>query len=230
VSRKAMNIGLASATIEQLYNAQLISTSADLYSLQYNDLIKLERFAEKSVLNLLQSIEESKNTPFHRVLYAIGIRYVGETVAKTLAKAFGSIDKIQEASLLQLESVDEIGTKIAESIKQYFKNTENIEFIEKLKQNELQFSRQMEQNISDVELPLQNMSIIISGVFAKHSRDEMKDLIEKYGGKNVSSISKNTSFMLAGEGVGPSKLEKAEKNNVKIINEDEFYTMIGLNV
>ena len=227
VARKAMDIGLAEATIDQLFTAGLIKNAADLYTLTYEDLISLDRFAEKSVQNLLQSIEESKKIPFHRVLFALGIRYVGETVAKTLAQSIKSIDNLQAASIMQLENVPEIGTKIAESIKLHFKVPQHLEIIEKLRQNGVQLAIQ-EKAASTLPQVLEGQTIIISGVFQKYSRDEMKELIEQYGGKNVTSISKNTSFMLAGEGVGPSKLEKAQTIGVRIVGEDEFLGMIKI--
>lgn len=227
VSRKAMNIGLAEATIDQLFKEGLIRNIADLYTLQYDDVIKLERFAEKSVTNLLQSIEDSKQVPFHRVLYALGIRFVGETVAKTLALHMQSIDNIKNASILQLENIPEIGTKIAESLKLHFRDLQNIEIVENLRACGVQMQVQ-EKEVKEVFDILKGATIIISGVFQSFSRDEMKELIEQYGGKNVTSISKNTSYMLAGEGVGPSKLEKAQQLQIPIISEQEFLSMIGL--
>ncbi|MDA3882211.1 MAG: NAD-dependent DNA ligase LigA, partial [Bacteroidales bacterium] len=219
VSRKAMNIGLAEATISQLYSVGLIENPADLFSLTYEQLIQLERFGEKSVQNLLQSIEDSKHIPFARVLYALGIRYVGETGAKKLAQACRSISVLQQASLQQLEAVDEIGEKIAASIKMYFRNEQNCMLVDRLRKAGVQME------VADDEVALQSNTlddkkIIISGTFEQHSRDEIKELIEKHGGKNVSSISKNTDFLLAGEGIGPSKLAKAEKLSVPIISEE----------
>lgn len=227
VSRKAMDIGIAEATIEQLYSHGLLRDVGDLYTLQYEQLIQLERFAEKSVQNLLQSIEQSKQVPYHRVLYALGIRYVGETVAKTLAKAIPSIEALEAASIMQLEQINEIGTKIAESIKQHFKEPYHKNIIQKLSQAGVQLQSQATstQTLNNV---LQGATVIISGVFQKHSREQIKELIEQYGGKNVSSISKQTSFMLAGEGVGPAKLEKAQQLHIPILTEDEFYVKIGL--
>lgn len=227
VSRKAMDIGIAEATILQLFSQGLIRDVGDLYALRYEQLIQLERFAEKSVQNLLRSIEQSKQVPYHRVLYALGIRYVGETVAKTLAKAIPSIDDLETISILQLEQIPEIGIKIAESIKQYIKEPYNKAIIEKLKQAGVCL-KATDTVAAPVQNILQGASIIISGVFQKHSRDEMKELIEQYGGKNVSAISKQTSFMLAGEGVGPAKLEKAQQLNIPILSEEEFYARIGL--
>lgn len=225
VSRKAMNIGIAEATIDQLFAAGLIANVADLYVLTYDDLIVLERFAEKSVRNLLESIEQSKQVPFSRVLFALGIRYVGETVAKKLAQACKTIDVIQQSSIQRLESIDEIGTKIAESIKLYFRNPAHQELVNRLQTYGLQFTvQEMEQ--ASVPQVLQGKNIIISGTFQRKSRDEFKTLIEQYGGKNVSSISSKTDFLLAGEHIGPAKLEKAQKLAIRIIDEDEFFKML----
>lgn len=229
VSRKAMDIGIAEATIFQLYTEGLIRDVGDLYSLQYQQLISLDRFAEKSVQNLLQSLEKSKHIPYHRVLYALGIRYVGETVAKTLAKAIPSIDALKTASILQLEQIPEIGTKIAESIKQHFKEPYNNIIIEKLRNAGvcLQAQEQTETIKQDI---LKGASIIISGVFKSYSREHMKELIEQFGGKNVSSISKQTTYMLAGEGIGPAKLEKAMELNIPILTEEDFLNKLGISI
>jgi len=227
VSRKAMDIGLAEATIEQLFTQGLIHDAGDLYSLTYEQLIQLDRFAEKSVRNLLQSIEQSKQVPYYRVLYALGIRYVGETVAKTLAKAIPSIEMLQAASIMQLEQIPEIGTKIAESIKQHFREPYCLNIIEKLKQAGVQLST-IEKEYKQVNNVLQGASVIVSGVFQSYSRDEIKEIIEQYGGRNVTSISKQTSCMIAGDGVGPSKLQKAQELGIPILTEDEFLIKIGL--
>ena len=228
ISRKAMNIdGLGEETVELLYDSNLIKDVADLYELKYDDLISLERMADKSVKNILQGIEDSKNVPFHKVLFAIGIRYVGETVAKKLSKSLKSIDNIANASFEKLVAIDEIGEKIAGSIKEYFSNPLNRQLIERLKNHGLQFEIS-EDDIKQDEL-LSGLSIIISGTFEKHSREELKELIEKFGGKNVSSISKKTNYLLAGKNIGPSKLSKAEKLNIPIISEDEFIAMIKSN-
>lgn len=228
VSREAMDIALASATIEQLYNTGLLKNSADFYSLTYNDLIHLERFAEKSAQNLIDSIQSSKQVPFARVLYAIGIRHIGKTSAKTLAKKFGSLDAIQHATLEELRETEDIGEIIAESIVQYFQDEDNLAFISKLREAGVQFETNETQNVTHSSA-LEGKTIVISGVFQKHSREEMKDLIEQNGGKNVSGVSKSTSYLLAGEGIGPSKLEKAQTFGVQIISEDEFYAMIQTN-
>ncbi|MBN2682220.1 MAG: NAD-dependent DNA ligase LigA [Bacteroidales bacterium] len=226
VSRKAMNIATAEATIDLLFANNLIKTAADLYSLNKEDVINLERFAEKSAENLIQSIEDSKNTEFEKVLYAIGIRFVGETVAKTLASHFKNIDAIKNATFQELTEVDEIGERIAESIIQYFSNEENIQFVDKLCNAgvKMQIEEDSKLEYSD---KLKGLSIVISGTFKKFSRDEIKKLIQINGGKNVSSISASTNYFLTGENVGPAKLSKAEKLNIPFLSEDEFIEMIS---
>jgi DNA ligase (NAD+) len=228
VSRKAMNIGLAEATIDQLFTEGLIKNIADLYTLTYDDLINLERFADKSAEKLIKSIQDSKNIPFQRVLFALGIRYVGETVAKKLAQATGSIYEIQKSSIQTLENIDEIGIKIAESVKAHFKIEANCEIVNKLKEAGVQLEISEEELASKTN-KLEGLSIIISGSFSQYSRDEIKGMIEQNGGKNVSSISKKTSYLVAGEKIGPSKLAKAEKLEIKIISEDEFLELISDN-
>ena len=226
VSRKAMNIdSLGAETIDQFYQEGLISTIADLYSLKAPDIARLERMGKKSALNILEGIRASKEVPFERVLFALGIRFVGETTAKTLAKAFRTIDALKEATLEDLVQVDEIGARIAQSVIQYFADEKNLQVIEKLREAGVQM--QMEElDMSEFTDKLADKSIVISGVFTHHSRDEYKNLIEKNGGKNVGSISKKTSFILAGENMGPSKMEKAEKLGIPIVSEDEFLQMI----
>src|SRR6056297_1538957 len=224
VSRKAMNIGGAEATIEALFNKQLIKDSADLYYLNKEDIISLERFGERSAQNLLKSIEQSKSVPFYRVLYALGIRYVGETVAKTIAAKYKSIDELKSASFDDLTAIDEIGERIAQSIIEYFKDERNLKIIEKLKNAGVKLS-QDESTVQESE-KLKDLSIVISGTFKKHSRDELKELIEKNGGKNTGSISSNTSYLLAGENIGPKKLEKAKKLDIQIIHEEDFLQML----
>lgn len=228
VGRKAMNIGLAQATIDQLFKANLIRTYADLYTLTFEKLIQLERFAEKSAQNLLQSIAESKQVPFAKVFFAIGIRHVGETTAKTIVKKFPSIDAIFAASIMDLESIPEVGTRIAESVKQFGKSPENRAIIEQLRVHgvQLQVSESEQVQNEAISQALEGKSIVVSGVFQSKSRDELKALIEAHGGKNASGVSKNTTFLLAGEGIGPSKLEKAQKLNIPIVNEEEFLNMI----
>ena len=226
VSRKAMNIdGLGSETIDQFYQEGMIHNIADLYTLKAPDIACLERMGKKSAVNIMEGIRASKEVPFERVLFALGIRFVGETTAKTLAKAFRSIDALAEASLDDLMQVDEIGARIAQSILQYFADARNREIIERLREAGVQM-QMAEQDSSEYTDKLAGKSIVISGVFAHHSRDEYKEMIEKNGGKNVGSISKKTTFILAGENMGPSKMEKAEKLGIPIINEDEFLKML----
>ena len=226
VSRKAMNIdGLGSETIDQFYQEGMIHNIADLYTLKAPDIACLERMGKKSAVNIMEGIRASKEVPFERVLFALGIRFVGETTAKTLAKAFRSIDALASASLDDLMQVDEIGARIAQSILQYFADARNREIIERLREAGVQM-QMAEQDSSEYTDKLAGKSIVISGVFAHHSRDEYKEMIEKNGGKNVGSISKKTTFILAGENMGPSKLEKAEKLGIPIINEDEFLKML----
>ena len=226
VSRKAMNIdGLGSETIDQFYQEGLIHTIADLYSLKAPDIARLERMGKKSALNIMEGIRASKEVPFERVLFALGIRFVGETTAKTLAKAFRSIDKLASASLDDLMQVDEIGARIAESIIRYFADEKNREQIERLREAGIQLEME-ELDLSEYTDKLAGKSIVISGVFTHHSRDEYKEIIEKNGGKNVGSISKKTSFILAGDNMGPAKLEKANKLGVPIMNEEDFLKLI----
>ena len=226
VSRKAMNIdGLGTETIDQFYQEGLIHTIADLYTLKAQDIACLERMGKKSAVNIMEGIRASREVPFERVLFALGIRFVGETTAKTLAKAFRSIDALASATLDDLIHVDEIGAKIAQSIRQYFSDEKNLQLIERLREAGVQM--QMEElDMSEYTDKLAGKSIVISGVFSHHSRDEYKELIEKHGGKNVGSISKKTSFILAGENMGPSKLEKAQKLGIPIVNEEEFLKLI----
>ena len=226
VSRKAMNIdGLGSETIDQFYQEGLIHTIADLYALKAPDIARLERMGKKSALNIMEGIRASKDVPFERVLFALGIRFVGETTAKTLAKAFRSIDKLASASLDDLMQVDEIGARIAESIIRYFADEKNREQIERLREAGVQLEME-ELDLSEYTDKLAGKSIVISGVFTHHSRDEYKEIIEKNGGKNVGSISKKTSFILAGDNMGPAKLEKANKLGIPIINEEDFLKLV----
>lgn len=226
ISRRAMNIeGLGPETVDQFYQHGLIHNAADLYELTEDQLIGLERMGKKSAQNIIQGIEQSKQVPFERVLFALGIRFVGETVAKKLAKAMHSIDKLAAATLDELIQLDEIGGKIAQSILNYFANEANRDLIEHLRRAGVQLTL-TEETLSAQTDKLKGMSIVISGVFAKHSRDEYKQMIEQNGGKNVGSISSKTSFILAGENMGPSKLEKAQKLGVRIIDENEFLQML----
>ena len=226
ITRKAMNIdGMGPETVEQFYNAGLIRNTADLYTLQAADLQMLERMGERSANNIVAGIRQSLEVPYPRVLFALGIRYVGETVAKKLANAFPTIEQLQQATLEELTQVDEIGERIAQSVIRYFSDEDNQQLIERLKAAGLQFSLS-EETLSERTDKLAGKSIVISGVFTHHSRDEYKALIEQHGGKNVGSISGKTSFILAGENMGPSKLEKANKLGIAIIGEEEFLRMI----
>jgi DNA ligase (NAD+) len=226
VSRKAMNIdSLGGETIEQLYDAGLIKNIADIYDLKKEQLLPLERMAEKSANNLLEGIEASKQIPFERVLYAIGIRHVGETTAKKIARKVKSIHALEIATEEELLHIDEVGEIIAKSITAYFADKENKKIVTHLKHHGLQFELSEEQMQSTTD-KLGAKTFVISGVFQKHSRDELKDLIEKNGGKNTGSISGKTSYLLAGDNMGPEKLKKAEKLGVAIISEDDFLKMI----
>lgn len=226
VSRKAMNIdGLGEETVELLYNENLIHNIADLYDITLEQLLPLERMAEKSASNIIKGIEASKDVPFPKVLFGLSIRYVGETVAKKLANSFGSMDNLMAASFERLVAIDEIGDIIARGLIDHFKIESNVSIVERLKAHGLKMEIEKKEQ-SETSGKLTGLSIIISGSFEKHSRVELKDLIEKHGGKNVSSISANTNYLLAGDKIGPSKLTKAEKLNIPIISEDEFLMMI----
>ncbi len=227
ISRKAMNIeGLGTETIDLLFEQGLLKDISDLYELKKEQLMPLERMGEKSAENIIKGVEESKTIPFHRLLFALGIRYVGATVAKKLTMGFGNIDALANATVEQLVEIDEIGERIAESVLAYFRLERNRSLIEKLKQFGLDFiSKESEEGKTD---KLKGLSIVISGVFERFSRDELKEMITKNGGKNSGSISKKTDYLLAGDKMGPSKLEKANKLGVKIISEDEFLEMINL--
>ena len=224
ISRRAMDIGAAEATIEQLFNVGLIKDAGDLYSLRKEDLVGLERFAEKSASNLVDSIARSRNVPFERVMFALGIRYVGETVAKKLARHFTSMDRLRSANFDALVAADEVGERIAESILQFFNDPKNRHLMDKLESAGLQFSMVTEQVKTGNKL--EGLTFVISGSFEKHSRDELKQLIESNGGKNAGSISTRTDYLLGGEGIGPSKLKKVETLDIPIISEDEFLVMI----
>ncbi|NCC98619.1 MAG: NAD-dependent DNA ligase LigA [Bacteroidia bacterium] len=227
VSRKAMNIdGLGEEIIDLLYRNKLVQTSADLYKLKLVDLAYLDRMGEKSGRKIIQSVIDSKQVPFERVLFALGIRYVGATVAKKLAYSLKNIDNIAAASLETLTTIDEIGERIAQSVYDYFRIDKHITLIENLRAAGLQFQI-TEDAFEGYNDTLQGKIFVISGVFAKHSRDELKSLIERYGGKNAGSISAKTDYILAGDNMGPAKLEKANSLNVPIIDEDTFLNMIG---
>lgn len=226
VSRKAMNIdSLGGETIAQLFKAGLVKNIADLYDLKKEQILPLERMAEKSATNLIEGLEASKSVPFERVLYAIGIRHVGETTAKKIAKKIKSLDALVKATKEELLAIDEVGEIIAISVSDFFANENNKAIITKLKYAGLQFELTEEQQQSGSE-KLKDLTFVISGVFAKHSRDQYKDMIEQNGGKNSSSISKKTSYILSGDNMGPEKLKKAESLGVPMIDEDRFLEML----
>lgn len=225
IGRKAMNIdGLGAETVDALFEEGLIRNIADLYDLLYNDVVGLERMAEKSANNLIDGISNSKAIPFEKVLFGLGIRFVGETVAKKLAQALGDIDTIINATFEELIEIEEIGDKIALSIIAYFKNDQNLDTIQRLKDYGLNFKTTEEHKLSDI---LDGKSFVVSGVFKAFSRNELKKLIEMNGGKNVGSISSKTSFILAGDKMGPAKLKKATDLGVAILSEDEFVAMLN---
>ena len=227
ISRRAMNIdGLGPETVDMFYRLDLIKDAADLYRLTVDDIKDLDRMGQKSAENIVNGIAASRSVPFERVLFALGIRFVGETVAKKIARSFKSIDEVEQASLETLMSVDEIGEKIAQSIVSYFANPLNRSLVERLKEAGLQFSRS-EEDLSGYTDKLVGQSIVISGVFEHHSRDEYKEMIERNGGKNVGSISSKTSFILAGANMGPAKLEKAQKLGIRILSENEFLDLLS---
>lgn len=226
VTRKAMNITVGPETINLLYDKGLIHDAADLYKLQYDDLIHLDRWAETSARNLLASIEKSKSTTYERVLYALGIRFVGETVAQKLAQAFPDIESLEKASLEELTAVEEIGGRIAQSVKDFFEQPKSLDFVKRLQSYDLQFALS-EEALAEKTDKLAGLTFVISGVFELHSRDEYKAMIQQNGGKNSGSVSKNTDYILAGENMGPAKLEKAEKLGVKIIDEQSFLEMLS---
>ena len=227
VSRKAMNIdGLGTETIDLFYQAGLINDIADLYTLKAIDICRLEGLGEKSAVSIVHGIEDSKKVPFERVLFAIGIRFVGETVAKILARAFKSMEALENATMEQLTAVNEIGTKIAQSIVSFFADERSRALVNRLKEFGLQMELAQEEQEEGTDL-LKDKIIVISGVFNHHSRDEYKALIERHGGKNSGSISAKTSFVLAGENMGPAKREKAQELGVRLVSENEFLEMIN---
>ena len=226
ISRKAMDIeGLGGETIALLFYNNLVRNYADLYDLTIDQLLPLERMARKSAENLINGVEASKQVPFERVLYALGIRYVGETVAKKLAKHYKTIDALRNATLLDLLLVDEIGERIAQSVMDFFQNQNNIEIIEKLKDVGVQLEI-TENNNPNASSILEGKTFVVSGVFTKFNRDDLKKAIEDNGGKVGSSISAKTHYVIAGDNMGPAKLEKATKLNVAIISEDDFIAML----
>jgi len=226
ISRKAMNIdGLGEETVDLLFSKNLIKNFSDLYDLRPEQLVPLERLGEKSASNILKSIQKSIDTPYHRVLFALGIRHVGETVAKTISERFRTIDDLINANPDQLTNVREIGPKIASSIIAYFSDKENIGIINRLKSAGIKFSNDKESILTGIVL--EGKTIVISGLFKQHTRDEYKEIIEKNGGKNSSAVSVNTSFILAGENMGQAKKEKANELKVPILSEVDFLKIIG---
>lgn len=241
ISRKAMNIdSLGEGKIELLFDKELVHNVADLYNLNFEHLLGLEKiypgdegekerkisFREKTVENILNGIEQSKQTPFERVLFALGIRFVGETVAKKLAFHFGNIDALMQADFEDLKNVEEIGEKIAGSVVEFFKDQANLAILERLKEKGIKFQTENE-GPAIIEDKLGGKTFVISGVFQNYSRDQLKDLIEKYGGKNTGSVTGKTDYLLAGEGMGPAKMKKAQDLGVKVITEEEFVGMIS---
>ena len=225
IRRKAMNIEtLGEETIELLFDSGLISCLADLYDLRAEQLAVLPRLGEKSAANIIQSIRNSTQVPFHRVLFALGIRFVGETTAKYLAAHFRSMDAVMAATREELIEAEEVGAKIADSIVDYFADEQNRAIIERLRSAGLQFEAEQKSVLSD---SLAGLTFVISGSFVNHSRDELKAMIEAHGGKNLAAVSSNTNFLLAGDKIGPAKLQKATKLGVKIISEQEFMEMVG---
>ena len=240
IGRRAMDIEtLGQGRIEILISNKLIENLADLYDLNYDQLLGLEKniidpltqktkkisFREKTVENILKALEISKKVPFEKVLFALGIRLLGETMAKKLAKHFGNIDKLMSASFEELTAINEVGEKMAQSIIDYFQNAENQNIIERLKAAGLQFSANIESSTQSSKL--KESSFVVSGVFARYSRDEIKDLIEKHGGKITGSVSSKTAYLVAGENMGPEKRKKAEELGVKIISETELEKLIN---
>ena len=226
ISRKAMDIdGLGNETVALLYHQGLISNIADLYELERAALLPLDRMAEKSVDNLIEGVEASKNKPFSKVLFGMGIRYVGETVAKKLVNAFPNIDLLSEASREQLIEVDEIGDRIADSLIEYFGAPSNIDLINRLKNSGVQFHTEISSSSSDI---LRDKKFVISGVFENISREELKEKIESLGGTVMSAVSAKTNYLVAGEGMGPSKRVKAEKHNIPIIDEASFFELVNI--
>jgi DNA ligase (NAD+) len=226
ISRKAMNIeGLGSETIGQFYSLGLVRDASDLYTLQPDVIAGLERMGERSAQNIVDAVKQSCSVPFERVLFALGIRYVGETVAKKLALALHSIDRIIEATTEDLIRIGDIGVRIAQSVVAYFSDEDNLRFVERLRQYGVQMQI-TEERLSERTDKLSGATIVISGTFTHHSRDEYKVLIEQHGGMNTGSVSGKTTYILAGENMGPAKLEKARKLGVRILSEEEFLEMI----
>ena len=227
ISRKAMDIeGMGSETVTLLFQEGLITNYADLYTLTKEQVMPLERMAEKSAENLVNGVAESVKIPFERVMFALGIRFVGETVAKKLAKAYKNIDALMIASEEELTAVDEIGERIAKSVVEFFQNQDNIEIVSRLKSHGVQFELSAEKLENQTD-KLKGQTFVVSGVFEKVSRNELKKLIEDNGGKVGSSVSSKTSYLVAGDKMGPSKRAKAEKLEVQVISEDDFLEMVG---
>ena len=220
-----MNIdGLGEETVQLLYDSGLIADIADLYRLKREDLVDLPRLGEKSADNILNSIRKSLNVPFDRVLFAIGIRFVGETTAKTLAAQFKSLDALAAATPEELAMAEDIGERIAVSVRDYFLDPANLDILERLKASGLHFEAEESARLSD---RLDGKKIVISGTFERHSRDQLKQLIEAHGGKNLGAVSSTTDYLLAGSNIGPAKLTKANKLGVKIIGEADFERIIA---
>lgn len=226
ISRRAMDIdGLGPETIDLFYRLGMVRTVADLYSLNESEIASLERLGEKSARNIIEAVDRSLQVPFERVLFALGIRFVGETVAKKLANSFVSIEALESATLDDLVGVDEIGPRIAQSVRAYFENEQNRNLIKRLEEAGVQM-RISEDRLSGFTDKLDGATIVISGTFTHHSRDEYKQMIEQHGGKNTGSVSAKTTYLLAGENMGPAKLEKARKLGIKIISEEDFLQII----
>ena len=226
MSREAMNIdSIGPETVEMLFNYGLVKDVADIYTLLPEDLMFLPRMGMKSAENIVAAAKQSLEVPFERVIFALGIRFVGATVAKRLARAFGNIDNLMSATVEQLVAVEEIGERIAASVTRFFADEANRLLVARLKEAGLKFELG-EDTMQSRTTKLQGKSIVISGVFTHHSRDEYKVMIEDNGGKNVGSVSKSTSFILAGDNMGPAKLEKANKLGVRVVSEDEFLAML----
>ena len=227
VSRRAMNIdGLGSETIDLLYRNGLARNVADLYDLRAADLARLERLGDKSARNIIIGIRRSAQVPFERVVFALGIRFVGETTAKKLAYAFKSMDALMQATREQLMAVDEVGERIADSVLAWCADPRNRDIVERLRAQGLRMALTDDQLQAHSDR-LAGMTVVVSGKFSRHSRDEYKAMIEQNGGKNTGSVSSKTSLILAGENMGPEKLKKAEKLGIRIVGEDEFLAMLS---
>ena len=228
VARHAMNIdGIGEEVAVQLHESGLVDNIADLYDLTIEKLVKLDRFQLRGAQRIMRGIEQSKQVPFERVVYALSIQFVGETTAKVLARNVHDIDRLMGMTAQELASIPEIGPKIAQSIVEFFSIDSNRDIVERLRWAGVQMSLS-EQELAGRTTILEGKKIVISGVFAKHSREEYKAMIEHNGGKNVSAISKATSFILAGDNMGPSKLEKAKKLGIEIVGEDQFLDMLEM--